>query len=112
MSNPYAELGRKLADANSDAKLLFLCAVFHDHHSDALADGPDDIHLAAMKKRCAVTAAIKEITPVSVEGWRAKAEIGVLLLEENDGDAPGSADTAFALATLRDLAAQCGEELA
>lgn len=92
------------AASTPDADLLALCAEFHQLHADvwSLPHTGDWTWEDAIADRWETSDRIEDMRPATAEGYRAKATIALVLLEEQHGDS-GDADVRFALATLRDL---------
>jgi hypothetical protein len=90
---------------DADAALLALCAEFHKQDAVAGTVQGDEALNAAMEVRCSLSARIKSIAPTTRDGLRAKAVVGLHLLEENGSSDPEEdADIAFAYAVLRYIA--------
>lgn len=87
-----------------DAELLELCAAFLAVRTSISAMPREDDLADALEARDSLAGRIRAIPPVSPEGVRTKAQVGLVLLGE--GHTPGLAndDVGFALTFLRDLA--------
>ena len=87
-----------------DAELLGLCAAFLAVRTSASAVPGEDDLARALQARDSLAGRIRAIPPLSSEGVRIKAQVGLVLLGE--GHPPGLAgdDVGFALTFLRDLA--------
>ena len=97
--------------ADADAELIRLCEQFHRQHAEFYSISDDDweaLGSVADGRRSATSDAIEGITPITAEGFRMKAAVGLVLLVEHNGidggdGGDGNCDVVFALAVLRDL---------
>jgi hypothetical protein len=101
------------AGLGDDAALLALCAEFHKQDAvvGTLEWGENEPLSAALDVRWSLSNRIKSIPPTTLAGMRAKAAVGLRLLDENRGPDhdDGDADAAFAYAVLRDIATETPE---
>ncbi len=88
----------------TDNELLGLCAAFLAVRTSFSAVPDEDDLALALQARDSLAGRIRAIPPLSPEGVRTKAQVGLVLLGE--GHPPGLAgdDVGFALTVLRDLA--------
>ena len=88
----------------TDNELLGLCAAFLAIGTSASAvPGEDDLALA-LQARDSLAGRIRAIPPVSLEGVRTKAQVGLVLLGEGHPPELAGDDVGFALMFLHDLA--------
>jgi len=93
--------------SGEDARLIHLCALFHQQNAflAAVPDDDDDAADAPLDARWRTSDEIEEIQPVTMKGVQAKAKVAVVLFEEA-GLARDGSTARFALAALRDAAGE------
>jgi hypothetical protein len=101
---PRATVSQRQDADGTDAELLALCAAFHEEHAAANAPGTEEVCEAALARRWDISDDIQDIPATTEAGRRAKAAVGVVLLQENRGDEYLDEDVEFAMAALRDIA--------
>jgi hypothetical protein len=89
----------------ADAELLAVCAEFHRHHAAVVAMAGDDTAgiSAANGARWDAAEVVERIAAVTHAGQAAKAEVALVLLEENSAKSPDG-DISLAISVLRDVA--------
>ncbi len=87
----------------ADAELLGLCAAFFAVRTSVSAVPGEDDLAQALQVRDSLAGRIRAIPPVSPDGVRAKAQVGLVLLGEGHPPEMAGDDVGFALTFLRDL---------
>ena len=88
----------------ADNELLGLCAAFLAVRTSVSAVPGEDDLADALEARDSLAGRIRLIPPVSPEGVRSKAQVGLVLLGEGHPPELAGDDVGFALTFLRDLA--------
>lgn len=90
--------------SETDIKLLELCAAFLAVRTSASAVPGEDDLAHTLQARDSLAGRIRAIPPLSPEGVRTKAQVGLVLLGEGHPPELAGDDVGFALTVLRDLA--------
>lgn len=86
-----------------DAELLGLCAAFLAFRTSVSAVPDEDDLALVLQTRDSLAGRIRAIPPLSPEGIRTKAQVGLMLLDEGHPPGLAGSDVSFVLTFLRDL---------